>query len=42
MELFNSLNYLKKFLQIEREVVGLQQLKDEPPAEEVYRDKNHI
>ena len=42
MELFNSLNYLKKFLQIEREIVGLQRLKDEPPVEEVYQDKNHI
>ena len=42
MELFENLNYLKKFLHIEREVVGLQQLKDEPPAEEVYQDKNHI
>lgn len=42
MELFESLNYLKKFLHIEREVVGLQQIKDEPPAEEVYQDKNHI
>ena len=42
MELLDSLNYLKKYLQIEREVVGLQQLRDEPPAEEVYQDKNHI
>jgi uncharacterized protein (DUF169 family) len=42
MKLFENLNYLKKFLHIEREVVGLQQVKDEPPAEEVYQDKNHI
>jgi len=42
MELSDSLNYLKKFLRIGREVVGLQQLKDEPPQEEVYQDKNHI
>jgi uncharacterized protein (DUF169 family) len=42
MELFDSLKYLKKFLHIEREIVGLQQLKNEPPTEEVYQDKNHI
>ena len=42
MELFDSLNYLKKFLHLEKEVVGLQQLNDQPPAEEVYQDKNHI
>ena len=42
MELLDTLNYLKKFLHMEREVVGLQQLKEEPPAEEIYGDKNHI
>ena len=42
MELFDSLNYLKKFIHIKREIIGLQQLRDEPPPNEVYQDKNHI
>jgi uncharacterized protein (DUF169 family) len=42
MKLHDSLNYLSQFLHIEREVVGLQQLNDQPPAEEIYQDKNHI
>ena len=42
MELHESLERIKKTLHINKEIIGLRQLKEEPPHLEVYRDNNHI
>ncbi len=42
MDLSNSVKCLKQTLKIEKEIIGLRQLKEELPQFEVYQDKNHI
>ena len=42
MELGDSVNSLKQFLHIKKEILGLRQLKEEPSHVKAYQDKNNI